>query len=126
MDSPNPEKSVFNEGIHQIWRLNNDWSLCKIYRENGLLGKLRFKLDSIQLELCVDIERLHKQEEVDKINEELARVHSDVLSNKDLAKNRLELYKLLNKKEAFLRKVQDLAGKGGKRSNPEEEEGLEG
>lgn len=119
----NEEKSPseFNEAVYQIMRLHQIWTDARNSRESGNLQKLRWNLDSAEIELSEDIRRLKERgedyfQDLKDINKELGE--KDYIN----PKARQEIYKLLLDKEKFLRKIQDLAGKGAKYKDVGEDE----
>ena len=102
--------SEFNEAGLQIQRLHNSWLDIARFRERGDFYAARWKLDTIEAELNNDIVR---QEFVDEMKELNESIFNEV--------SKLEVYKLLLKKEKLLRRVQDKAGKGGKYKDPDED-----
>lgn len=138
------EKSIFNETINQLLRLNSHWQLIARDRQNGNLKMCRFRLDSVELELFYDAQKLskHNQEisEVDanvkkvskvvdyvklleEVNTELDNVSEEIVDkygHRSL-KNPLAYYKALLKKEKLLREIQQESGKGTRYSSDDED-----
>jgi hypothetical protein len=106
--------SEFNEAIFQIQRLHIIWIECKRLRENGRLIEWKWKLDSAEIELDADAERLDKNENNErKWHEELKKIDEEIeKAEKD--KNLRETYKSLKNKEKLLRSLQQASGKGSK------------
>lgn len=105
------ELSEYNEASFQILRLHNNWEQCNLLSSQGRLMELNWKLDVIWKELSTDAARMNKDfyfKEIEKINNEIA------ISKRLI--NKARLYQALIKKEIFLRKLQDDAGKGSRRS----------
>lgn len=109
------KKSVYNEGVMQIHRLNNSWVKCNYYATHGLFDKWKWELDVIFRELASDIFRLGKDKTiedfetnkmVEKINNLNDQIKGDV--------SRVDLYKVLNEKDIYLRLLQFKSGKGGR------------
>lgn len=99
--------SVYNEAQLQIMRLNNIWTKCHNYASKGDLTSYKWELDRAWIELSPDANKLNEKKYF-KINDEI---------NKAIAssKNSNSLYMLLQRKEIFLKLLQEDAGKGGKR-----------
>lgn len=112
--------SEFNEAKFQILRLHNLWTESKQYRTSGDLKNCRWVLDSAEVELEVDIEKLDEnkdnnyREQLDKIEKNLEQ------SKKHLQVGKF--YTCLIEKEKLLRKIQNEAGKGGRYKNPSDDE----
>lgn len=99
--------SVYNEAQLQIMRLNNIWMKCHNYAQNGNLSSYKWQLDRAWVELSVDAKQIDKDlyfKAIELLNSKIAG-----------AENKNSLYKLLEKKEMFLKDLQELAGKGSKR-----------
>lgn len=99
--------SVYNEAQFQIERLNDIWVKCHGYAKKGKLLLYKWELDRAWVELSTDAKKINKEyyfQGIDKLNSAIAR-----------ANNQESLYLLLQKKEIFLRNLQDVAGKGSKR-----------
>lgn len=124
--------SEFNEAKFQIWRLHAIWASARTAREAGELKAWRWILDSAEIELSHDAERIderykedtegaEKKEEghqswsrrLEKINETIMETCSKL--DKD------NIYNSLKEKEKFLRSLQEASGKGG-RLKPEDDE----
>lgn len=120
-EEENSLTSEFNEAKFQIARLHNIWLECKNLREKGNLLAWKWKLDSAQIELNNDAQRLddeknNKQKDGNKVSG-----YIDKLTNVDLQillaeqkKNLGLLYTHLKKKEMLIREIQEAAGKGAK------------
>ncbi len=102
--------SEFNEAGLQIQRLHNAWCDCRRNREAGNLLKVKWILDSIEVELNVDIIRGEHLDKIKEINKTLSEV-----------KDMNEFYSATMDKEKLLREVQDSSGKGGKYKDPDED-----
>ena len=111
--------SKFNDAVMQIMRLNACWQNCKHYRTSGNLNAWRWELDYAWSELSTDAikkkgENIHKNEYFILVNA-LNKLITTSKNNSGL------LYKYLDLKEKFLRKLQDEAGKGSKYEDSEED-----
>lgn len=110
MDSFDDSKkfvSVYNEAALQINRLDEIWNKCHKYAHSGNLNAYKWQLDRAWVELSADAKKLNEKyyfNVVDKINNVIAKANNSNL-----------IYILLQKKEIFLRELQEDAGKGGKR-----------
>jgi len=109
--------SQFNEAKFQIIRLHNIWQQIRIYREAGKLEDCRWTLDSAEVELQEDLEKEDEDHSKLKLKEKLKEINENI----ENAKSKPELYKNLMLKEKFLRKIQDLSGKGAKRMLQDDE-----
>lgn len=100
--------SEFNEAAYQIARLNNLWTLCNTHSRKGNLIEYKWLLDRIWIELSADAKETDKKyyyDGIKVINNAIAKAN-----NKDV------LYNLLQRKEIFLKELQENVGKGGKKS----------
>jgi hypothetical protein len=100
--------SDFNEGALQIMRLNYLWQQCNNYASQGLMEEWKWKLDRIWIELSADAykkDKIYYSLKLKLINKKIQK-----------AKDKDELYVYLQKKEIFLKQLQDEVGKGSKRS----------
>jgi len=106
--------SDYNEAAFQISRLQNIKLQCENARSSGSLIKYKWKLQSFEIELCADVERLDEDEDeeklysakIDKINIEIEKAEE--------SKNLREMFNYLIKKEKLLRSIQEAAGKGSR------------
>ena len=78
-----------------------------------------WELDIIKRELSADIKKLNLK----GYTEAISKLDSMVSVYK---KTPDKFYRILEKKEIIIREIQDEAGKGAKRSNPEDYEGMDG
>ena len=108
--------SQFNDAVGQIQRLHTLWNECRYRRERGMLGKLRWALDSAFIELSADCKRVDGGDWIDKEDgfyNQIKKIDDDLdLLFKENKSS--EVYKKLKEKEILLREVQDKAGKGAK------------
>jgi len=119
MEEPR-QVSEYNENAFQISRLHNHWMEVARYREKGMLQQVRWKLDSIEIELKLDAkeDEINKLDEINKNIKEIDIRISNLKKNKDLTEDDLRnlpnilLYDLLKQKEEILRDVRQKAGKG--------------
>jgi len=109
--------SQFNDAILQIQRLDEIWKECRRCREKGLLLVWKWKLDSAELELNDDAERLDGNKE----DNEKKTTFATKINNADREiliaqkkKDWTSFYLKLFEKEKILRSIQNSAGKGGK------------
>jgi hypothetical protein len=121
MDKEEKKISEFNESMLQIQRLHNHWLELARFREQGDLGKAKFKLDSIEIELMNDIHEFTDDEtnyknEIDDINKKISNLDTKKVSSI------IKLYKFIKEKEIILRKVQQLCGKGSRYKDFSEDE----
>lgn len=119
------ETSTYNEALYQIMRLNNLWQRCHEYSTGGNLKLWRWMLDRVWMELSTDAIRMDKSsiddfgklEEKNKYFKKMKEINEEITSAKDFA----VLYRALQKKEFFLKMVQEESGKGGKYEDKESE-----
>jgi len=116
--------SEFNEAKFQIGRLHNIWMECKNLREKGNLTAWKWKLDSAQIELNNDAQRLDDEKNNKQKDGKKVEGFIKALTDSDLAillaeqkKNLGLLYNALKKKEMLIREIQEKAGKGAKYRN---------
>lgn len=109
-DINEPKKSKYNSAVAQIFRLDNLWQQANYYSPKGMLVKWNWTLDVIWRELAGDCDP-KDEEDYKKLNDEV---------NKKFNK-KSEFYAVLNKKEIFLRRLQNKQGKGSAYYDPEED-----
>jgi len=97
--------------LSQIYRLNSLWEECGRLANHGNLIAWNWRLDTIWRELSTDAE--------DKDFDEIKKINNEIGENK---KDKEKLYPILNKKEIFLRKLQNKQGKGSEYYDPLEDE----
>lgn len=120
--------SEFNEAKLQIYRLHAIWLQARYAREAGDLKALRWVLDSAEIELSHDMERVDKKEKLPEENKEdtwknrLDTINAKIIEVAEKY-DKSKMYKSLKEKEIFLRALQETAGKGGK-LKPDEEYGM--
>lgn len=112
------QKSVYNEGYFQIMRLNDCWSKANYYSQTGKLIEWRWILDVVFRELARDV---HKKQNGSTLNDFDANPIVKNISELDkkiktsfLNKKKADIYNSLNKKDIYLRILQEEVGKGGK------------
>lgn len=109
--------SYFKDSLGQIRRLDYGWVRATRWREQGDLEQWRWVLDTQELELTPDIERL--KESGKDYTKQIQDVKDKISKNmKD--KNKAEVYKALMEFEKLLRMIQEVAGKGTKLVDVEE------
>ena len=110
--------SKYNDAGLSISRLHDSWIICKHCIRVGNFKKWKIELDNIWLELIPDV--IKKKNKKDGL----------YLKNKKLmlkiakSKNKSKLFFNLMERHAYLREVQDMAGKAGVYRD-ENEEGFE-
>ncbi len=112
--------SDFNQAKYEILRLDESWNKCKALIRAGNLMDWNYELDNIFGELSSDAEK--QDEDKDEIK---TYSHKIKELNKLAAENQNDnpkLYKILRMKERILRRLQDAAGKGSKRSSEDEDD----
>lgn len=107
--------SKYNDAQLSMLRLNDMWIACRSYMTSGKLFRWKRELDSVWLELYIDVERQPNANELKKENFEL-------MKNIAEAKSRSQLYFALYKRHEFLRGLQDIAGKAGVYDDPNNED----
>lgn len=127
MDEYEKEKSNllsdFNEAKLQIFRLNNAWErYSTAIRSGNFVGPkgANWELDDIYGELIRDaeIEDEHNKTE-EQFMSKMDKVNNLIPKYKH---NQLVLYKIMRMKERILRRLQDMSGKGSKRSSEDEDD----
>ena len=124
-DTSSDATSKFNSGMLINLRLNNLWILTHNYARKGLYSDWSAVLDRLWCELAGDISDDDKGKAIEesfyKIDEEIAKVGvtnwgktHEGFAEKTQALKLLQTkqYRLLMKKEIFLRKLQNKQGKG--------------
>lgn len=98
--------SVYNEAQMQIDRLDEIWRNCHRYVRAGNLISYKWELDRAWIELSEDARKINDKYKnlVEKYNEAISKCN-----------NSNQLYQLLQKKEIFLKGLQEASGKGSKR-----------
>ena len=117
-----PKTSKINSGMLITLRLNDLWNDANRHKRNGEYLKWNGDLDSVWCELGGDVKPNGKEEkELEEINFKLAQIGSlinwnNISSFKGISKEALnkkaKQYYMLMKKELFLRRLQNLQGKG--------------
>ena len=120
-----PKTSLMNDAMLQIQRLHNIWNDARSKRESGKLLECRWILDSAEIELSDDIEKIDESITDGKqtISKKLGEIN-DKLKKKDNLKreNEVNFYNILLDKEKLLRNVQNRVGKGSKFKDTEEDD----
>lgn len=97
-----PKISKYNSAISQLMRLDYLWQDCHRHSREGKYLKWNADLDRVWCELAQDIKEKDKEEkDFNDLNKEVAN-----------AKDNNSMYKILMKKEVFLRRLQNKQGKG--------------
>ena len=112
--------SEFNESAYQINRIHNHLQIVASYREKGEFHKVRWKLDSIEMELRYDAKKIDDADKtiyIKRLNEINIKLR-DAVDNR----NSEELYSLLMNKETLLREIQQESGKGTRYRDPDEDD----
>ena len=115
--------SDFNEAKFQILRLHLLWQSCNSLSQSGKLIQWKWKLDIIWRELSVDAAEKDKSIDNDK-DKYFTRVKelNNNIAKAEEQKNLEELYETLQKKEIFLRQLQEDAGKGSRKHAHDEDD----
>ena len=100
--------------VSQNIELRNLLNECNRFARAGNLTSWRWTLDAIKRELYYDMEKLDDDisKKEDTFEYRLDEIETKISKN---LKDKLNLYKLLQKKEIILRKIQEDSGKGTKR-----------
>jgi len=131
------ETAKYNESGLKIQRLHNHWLDVSKFREIGLLDKVKWKLDSIELELEYDAKKIDGNEEgyidnLKEINKSIEGIDKKINLFKIKIANITEeelkniynvlIYKYLKDKEKILREIQQESGMGSKYVSSDEDE----
>ena len=115
--------SDFNEAKLQVFRLNNSWERFSTAIRSGRFMDDKgsnWELDDIHGELSHDEElQDDNKEETQKYSYKINKLNQLIAEYKD---DDTKLYKILRMKERILRRLQDEAGKGSKRSSEDEDD----
>jgi len=114
--------SDFNEGKLQIFRLNNSWErFSNAIRRGIFLGEngANWVLDDVGGELARDMELEDEDKPIkERYSFKIDKINTLISQYKE---NPSILYKIIRLKERVLRRLQDEAGKGAKRSSDDED-----
>lgn len=125
--------SKHSSGVSIIIRIDGLWKDANIHSCAGNYSKWNTKLDVIWRELARDILEKdwdEKKKDFDVFDTELIKVGAfkdtgsgtfEDMSNDDIG-NRSEQYKILNKKELFLKRLENKLGKGTTFSDGDEDD----
>jgi len=103
-----PKVAKFNSGLAILFRIDNLWKDAHAHSRRGELMKWNWDLDRVWCELASDA-----SEETDTEFEKFSKDVNDAYKEKgDLKVKQSKLYKLLLRKEIYLRKLQNKQGKG--------------
>jgi len=107
--------SDYNEAAFQISRLQNIKLQCENARANGNLIRYKWKLQSFEIELCADIERLDDDEDDEKkrYSKKVEKINNQIATAEN-SKNIKKMFEFLMDKEKLLRLIQEAAGKGSR------------
>ena len=115
--------SDFNEAKLQVFRLNNSWERFSTAIRSGKFMEdkgANWELDDIYGELSHDEELQDELKEgIDKYSYKIMKLNELIAEYRD---DDTKLYKILRMKERILRRLQDEAGKGSKRSSEDEDD----
>lgn len=115
--------SDFNEAKLQIFRLNNRWESFSNKIRGGELEEANWELDDIYGELSTDAEYQDEgKNEGDTYNFKLRRLNELIAEHR---MNPHKFYMILRMKERILRRLQEEAGKGGKKSSTDYEDDID-
>jgi hypothetical protein len=115
--------SKYNSGINIIMRLDELWKKVNEYCAMGKYSKWNSYLDIVWRELARDLKENEfktKEGEFDAFDTKITDIGTfgDAMGEtfnkikEDAIKNRNKMYKVLNKKELFLRRLENHLGKG--------------
>lgn len=100
-------KSKINSAGFELERINVLWTKCHAYREQGNLAKYNHELDSVWTEIGSG---LHPENKKDRqYIKEMFDLNLKIIKYRN---NRNMLNQYLMKKHIFLKRLQDLQGKG--------------
>lgn len=115
--------SDFNEAKLQVFRLNNSWERFSTAIRSGKFMDdkgANWELDDIHGELSHDEELKDEgKEETQKYSYKIKKLNELIAKYRD---DDVKLYKILRMKERILRRLQDEAGKGSKRSSEDDDD----
>lgn len=117
-DTTKVDTSKYNEGLLQIQRLHNIWVRCQTLSVEDKLMAWHFELQGVWRELSRDAEKLKDQHTkainiFDKYIQSCFGYTKGIADKEFTITDRIKLRRLLTEKEIYLRKIQDLCGKGG-------------
>jgi hypothetical protein len=112
--------STFNDAKLQIFRLNNAWERYATSIRSGNLIKADWDLDEVYGELYIDEEYEDEgKEEGKQFKSKFKKINDLIAKHKN---DTSKFYLVLKMKERLLRRLQDLSGKGAKRSSEDEDD----
>ena len=100
-------KSKINSAGFELARMDALWTKCHLYREHGNLAKYNDILDSLWTEIGSGLNPDNKKD--NKYIQQMSDFNTKIIRNR---KNRNILNQYLMKKHIFLKRLQDLQGKG--------------
>lgn len=108
--TPQPERSVYNEGVNQIIRLNNIWQQCRALSVKCDFYGWNLELEAAWRELSSDAMKINSnlKQKIKRINDAFINFYNN--------KQHSKVWQILTLKEQLLRSIQEGAGKGGKYS----------
>jgi hypothetical protein len=108
------KSSKFNGAISQIFRLDELWRDTHNHSRKGQLELWNWDLDRVWVELAGDFDDEHDNNaNFNLINQEISTMKDNFAKRKlDGATFANNYYAILNKKELFLRRLQNKLGKG--------------
>lgn len=99
--------SKYNSGVAQIYRLNELWNKCLLYKQKGDYKNWKITLDSIWSELARDLETFP-----DKKDKAYITYKRFIIRCFGLQDNKNLLYQAMLEEEIFLGALQNELGKG--------------
>lgn len=114
--------SKYKDSINQIIRLNQLLQDCHAHSRAGELRKWNWDLDRIWIELGAELKPEEKEGKPNtdkKIEDDFKLICNEVAKSWMLPN---KLYDALNKKELFLRRLQEKQGKGSTKVDTDEED----
>ena len=117
----NTETSVYNEAAMQIQRLHFAWVNCHSHRTSGELLKWRWELEYIWSELSSDARRIDSNDWNNNCFNVTISSMDKLISMCTGSGNAKRLYSFLDRKEKYLKHLQDQSGKGGSYRGEEED-----
>lgn len=132
------KKSKYNTGLAKIYRLDGLWKSVNIFSTSGKYSKWNEFLDRIWCELCNDLKEntedekdfKKNKEKIENLDGEIGRIGNFEDNATDsfnpVTKNQMdkrnEHYKKLMEKEIFLRRLENILGKGTAWEDEDEDE----
>lgn len=116
--------SKYNSGVAQLYRIDAIWKDCNKLSCAGRLEQWNWKLDAMWRELAADLASDSKDViEFNNINLEFIKLLIDLKQRKFRVEEfREKQYQVFQKKELFLRRLQNKLGKGSAYEDQDEDD----